>query len=154
MKHLVTRGQRFAEATFAESKHVDATALIETDQDLITLTVPSSSCDGDAEEAREVFRKAVEQVVAQSKVRSVTIIAEVWFLVESRFSSEARPPLRNLRREALVVHVETPTEFSVTLSEITRWDTESHLGPWRAVSALYLPGLTGFLPKPSDVYVN
>ena len=153
MKHLVTRGQRFAEATFAESKHVDATALIETDQDLITLTVPSSSCDGE-EEARAVFRKAVEQVVAQSKVRSVIIIAEVWFFVESRFSTEARPPLRNLRREALVVHVETPTEFSVTLSEITRWGPDAKLGSWRAVSMLYLPGLTNFLPKPSDVYVN
>lgn len=153
MQHLVTRGQRFAEATFSESKRVDATALIETEQDLITLTVPSTSCE-DSEEARAVFRRAVEQVVAQSKIRSVIIIAEVWFHVESRLSHEERPPLRNLRREALVVHVETHREFSVTLSEINRWGPEPQLGPWREVSSLYLPGLTGFLPKATDAYVH
>ena len=157
MQHLVTRGQLYATAVFAESKHVDATALVETDEDLITLTVPSASCgaaEEDDDSARASFRQAVEQVVSQSKVQSVTVLAEVWFNVESRFSSEARPPLRSLRREALVVHVETPGQFSVTLAEITRWDDEAVLGPWREVSSIYLPGLTGFLPKISDVYVH
>jgi len=156
MQHLVTCGQLYAAAVFAESKHVDATALVETDEDLITLTVPSESCgdDDDDDSTRASFRQAVEQVVSQSKVQSVTVLAEVWFNVESRFSSEARPPLRNLRREALVVHVETPGQFSVTLAEITRWDDDAVLGPWREVSSIYLPGLTGFLPKISDVYVH
>jgi hypothetical protein len=155
MQNLVTRGQRFAEATFFESKHVNATALIETDQDLITLTVPSSSFeDGEEEDARAVFRQAVDQVVAQSVVSSVIVIAEVWFQVESRLSSGIHPPLRNLRREAVVVHVETANQFSVTLSEIDRFNPQPRLGPWRSVSSIYLPGLTGFLPKMSDLNIN
>lgn len=153
MQHLVTRGQRFAEATFSESHHIDATALIDTDPDLITLTIPSSSVD-DEEEARATFRQAVEQVIAQSTVSSVIVIAEIWFQVESRLSPSIRPPLRNLRREAVVVHVETANEFSVTLAEIDRFGVYPFLGPWRAVSSLYLPGLTGFLPKMSTSYIH
>lgn len=154
MQNLVTRGQRFAEATFFESEHVNATALIETDQDLITLTVPSSSCEDGEEEARSIFRQAVDEVVAQSTVSSVIIIAEVWFQVESRLSSSLHPPLRNLRREAIVVHVETANQFSVTLSEIDRFNPRPRLGPWRPVSSIYLPGLTGFLPKMSDINIH
>ena len=155
LQPLITRGRRYAEAAFAESRHVEVTALVETEADLVTLTVQAANCNGD-EDNRTVFRRAVEQVVWQSDVRSVIVIAEVWIRVTRRYPTASRTPRpeSEQRREGLVVVVETPTEFSISISEITRWDGEACLGPWREPPALSIPDLTGFLPRVTDGLVN
>jgi hypothetical protein len=127
----------------ASAGRLDATALLETSDEILTVSLAGDSFD-DTELAHESFREAIDEVFEVSSVQSVTVISEIWYHVTPRFSGDEHPPLRALRREGIVLSVETPQGFRIQMAEIDRTTGTTRLGEWRDVSPIYISGLTGF----------
>lgn len=146
---LIDRGQKYAESMFEESTRVDATALVETKDEIYIVTMPLVEASDD-EDVRDAFRKAIEEVCEKHRPESVTVVTEVWFQVLPHLTEETRPPMRLLRREGVLVSVETKDTSAASFSEVTRWGEAGSLGDWSAVPPLLMTGLTGFLDPPTE----
>lgn len=152
LEALLERGRNYAESLFEEDTRVDATALVETKEDIYIVTMPKVEADDD-EDVRDVFRKAIEEVCAKHKPESVTVVTEVWFQVLPHLTDGIRPPMRLLRREGVLVSVETRKEKSASFCEVTRWGESGSMGDWSGIPPMLVAGLSGFLDL-SDEFVN
>lgn len=154
IESLLERGYKYVESMFEESQRVDATALVETKEDIYIVTMPQVGVDADDEDARDAFRKAIEEIVEKHPPESITVITEIWWSVLPRLTESLRAPSRNLRHEGIVVHVELPGASRATMAEVSRWGDHGCVNEWREVSEAFVPGLTGFFAKEDGIHVN
>ena len=152
IESLLDRGVKYVESILTDSKRVDPTAIVETKEDLYIVTMPPVEA-ADDDEAREAFRKAIEDVVAKSAPESVTVITEVWWNAMPRLTSESAPN-RNLRREGVVIHVEIPGGSRAAMAHVSRLGDAGFVDAWHEVSDAFVSGLTGFLDGFDGVHVN
>lgn len=152
LESLLDRGRTYAESLFEEDARVDATALVETKDEIYIVTMPLVEATDD-EDVRDAFRKAIEEVCEKHRPESVTVVTEVWFQVLPHLTEETRPPMRLLRREGVLVSVETRKDKAASFCEVTRWGESGSMGDWSGAPSMLMTGLTGFFDPP-DEFVN